>query len=55
MIYKHHTPKKPLTVLQLNVGKGADRRVIALLLAYTNNIDILLIQELYIFFIYLKI
>lgn len=49
MIYWHSTRKEPLTILQLNVGRGPDSHVIALSLAFTNNIDVLLIQEPYIF------
>jgi len=40
---------KPLIVLQINVGKGATLHEIALLLANNSLIDIVLIQEPYIF------
>lgn len=49
MIYRNSTRKEPLTVLQLNLGRGADSHAIALTLAFNNNIDVLLIQEQYIF------
>lgn len=40
---------KPLTILQINVGRGATSHEIALSLANDSLIDIILIQELYIF------
>jgi hypothetical protein len=40
---------KPLTVLQINVGRGATPHKIALSLANDSLIDIILIQEPYIF------
>ena len=40
---------KPLTVLQINVGRGATPHEIALSLANDSLIDIILIQEPYIF------
>jgi hypothetical protein len=40
---------KPLIVLQINVGRGATLHKIALLLANDSFIDIILIQEPYIF------
>src|SRR5436190_22425962 len=42
-------PAKPLTVLQINVGRGATPHKIALSLANDSLIDIILIQEPYIF------
>jgi hypothetical protein len=44
-----HRPAKPLTVLQINVGRGATPHEIALSLANDSLIDIILIQEPYIF------
>jgi endonuclease/exonuclease/phosphatase (EEP) superfamily protein YafD len=44
------TPRtKPLTLLQLNVGRGASLHEIALSLAFSENIDIILIQESYVY------
>src|SRR5271165_4063879 len=40
---------KPLTILQANVGRGATSYEIALSLASSSFVDIVLIQELYIF------
>ena len=40
---------KPLVLLQINVGKGATSHEIALSLANDSLIDIILIQEPYIF------
>lgn len=45
----HSRPAKPLTVLQANVGRGATAHEIALALAHHSKIDIILIQEPYIF------
>jgi hypothetical protein len=42
-------PAKPLTILQANVGRGATSHEIALSLANTSLINIILIQEPYIF------
>ena len=42
-------PAKPLVLLQINVGKGATSHEIALSLANDSLIDIILIQEPYIF------
>ena len=42
-------PAKPLTILQANVGRGATPHEIALTLANTSFVDIILIQEPYIF------
>jgi hypothetical protein len=42
-------PAKPLTILQVNVGRGATSHEIALSLAFDSYIDIILIQEPYIF------
>src|SRR5271165_460571 len=42
-------PAKPLTILQANVGRGATAHEIALSLANSSFIDIILIQEPYIF------
>jgi hypothetical protein len=44
-----YRPAKPLTVLQINVGRGATPHEIALSLANDSLIDIILIQEPYIF------
>jgi hypothetical protein len=38
-----------LTILQLNVGRGPAAHEIALSLAYSSDIDIILIQEPYIY------
>ena len=40
---------KPLSLLQLNVGRGGDTHEIALSLAHSANIDIILIQEPYVY------
>jgi hypothetical protein len=40
---------KPLTIMQANVGKGATPHEIALSLANSSFVDIILIQEPYIF------
>ena len=45
---------KPLTILQANVRKGATLYKIALLLASSSFVDIVLIQEPYIFSDYTK-
>jgi ribonuclease HI len=42
-------PAKPLTVLQINVGRGATTHELALSLANASFIDIILIQEPYVF------
>src|SRR5438045_3943837 len=42
-------PAKPLTILQANVGRGATPHEIALTLANTSFVNIILIQEPYIF------
>lgn len=42
-------PAKPLLILQINVGKGATTHEIALARAFESSIDILLIQEPYIY------
>jgi hypothetical protein len=42
-------PAKPLTILQANVGRGATAHEIALTIANDSSIDILLIQEPYVF------
>jgi ribonuclease HI len=44
-----YCPAKPLTILQANVGRGATSHEIALSLAHDSLIDIILIQEPYIF------
>ena len=49
MIYHHPTQKAPLKILQINVGRASTAHEIALALAYTSDIDIILIQEPYIF------
>ena len=46
---KYMRPAKPLVLLQINVGKGATSHEIALSLANNSLIDIMLIQEPYIF------
>ena len=48
---RQHNPgrKKPLVLLQANVGKGAAAHEIALNTAYDEGIDIVLIQEPYVF------
>jgi hypothetical protein len=42
-------PAKPLTILQINVGRGATSHEIALSLANDSLINIILVQEPYIF------
>jgi hypothetical protein len=42
-------PTQPLTVLQINVGKGSSQYEIALSHAFSEKIDILLVQEPYIY------
>src|SRR5271165_4938582 len=42
-------PAKPLTIMQANVGRGATSHEIALSLANSSSVDIILIQEPYIF------
>jgi hypothetical protein len=42
-------PSKPLTLLQINVGRGASAHEIALEQAFTEKIDVLLVQEPYVF------
>jgi ribonuclease HI/endonuclease/exonuclease/phosphatase (EEP) superfamily protein YafD len=49
MPHIHKRPAKPLTLLQINVGKGATPHEIALSLANDSFVDIILIQEPYIF------
>ena len=44
-----YSPAKPLTILQVNVGRGATSHEIALSLAFDSLIDVILIQEPYIF------
>ena len=46
---KNTGPARPLSVLQINVGKGAISHEIALSLAATSFVDVILIQEPYIF------
>ena len=46
---RQRSPYGPLTVLQINVGRGAIPHELALILAHDSHIDILFIQELYIF------
>ena len=43
------SPYGPLTVLQINVGRGATPHELALTLAHDSHIDILFIQEPYVF------
>lgn len=45
----HKRPARPLTILQVNVGRGATPHEIALSLANDSSIDIILLQEPYIF------
>ncbi|KIM92476.1 hypothetical protein OIDMADRAFT_139595 [Oidiodendron maius Zn] len=42
-------PSKPLTLLQINVGKGGLSHEIALSYAFSEKIDLLLVQEPYIY------
>jgi hypothetical protein len=49
MIQYYPTQKAPLKVLQINIGRTAAAREIALALAYSSSIDIILVQEPYIF------
>jgi len=44
-----NSPAKPLTIMQANVGRGATSHEIALSLANSSFVDIILIQEPYIF------
>src|SRR5271165_4041252 len=46
---RQRSPYGPLTVLQINVGRRAISHKLALTLAHNSYIDILFIQELYIF------
>jgi hypothetical protein len=45
---------KPLTIMQANVRRGATSHKIALLLANSSFVDIILIQEPYIFLDYTR-
>src|ERR1700744_1480177 len=49
MNLRHQKAKPPLKLLQINVGKGSDNHELALATAHQERIDILLIQEPYIF------
>ena len=49
MTRRPHPKMEPLTLLQLSVGRAKATHEIALSLAHSNNIDIILIQEPYIF------
>src|SRR5271165_4607979 len=49
MLRPRNSLVKPLTILQANVGREATLYKIALLLASSSFVDIVLIQELYIF------
>jgi hypothetical protein len=49
MLFYNHVKKETLSILQLNVGRAATSYEIALFQAYSNDIDIILIQEPYIF------
>jgi hypothetical protein len=49
MIYHYKEKAKPLTLLQLNVGRGPAPHEIALTLAHSSHIDIILIQEPYVY------
>jgi hypothetical protein len=49
MRFKNYPMKESLTILQINVGRGASAHEIALFQAYFNDINIILIQEPYIF------
>ena len=42
-------PSKPLTLLQINIGKGGLLYEIALSYAFSEKIDLLLVQEPYIY------
>src|SRR2546429_993752 len=46
---RQRSPYGPLTVLQINVGRGAISHELALTFAYDSHIDIIFIQEPYIF------
>ena len=48
-MYNTHKPRKPLSILQVNVGRGATPHEIALTIANDSLIDIILIQEPYVF------
>jgi ribonuclease HI/exonuclease III len=49
MIYHYKEKAKPLTLLQLNVGRSPAPHEIALTLAHSSHIDIILIQEPYVY------
>jgi hypothetical protein len=49
MRFQNRPLKESLSILQINVGRGASAHEIALFQAYSNNINIILIQEPYIF------
>jgi endonuclease/exonuclease/phosphatase family metal-dependent hydrolase len=49
MRFHRYPIKESLSILQINVGRGVSAHEIALFQAYSNNIDIILIQEPYIF------
>lgn len=49
MNYRHQRAKPPLKLLQINVGRGQFKHELALTTAYEEKIDIILIQEPYIF------
>jgi hypothetical protein len=48
-MFQSHLKKETLSILQLNIGRAATSHEIALFQAYSNDIDIILIQEPYIF------
>ena len=49
MYNSHQRPVKPLSILQVNVGRGATPHELALSLANDSLTDVILIQEPYIF------
>jgi hypothetical protein len=49
MRFRNYPIKESLSILQINVGRGASAHEITLFQAYSNDIDIILIQEPYIY------
>jgi hypothetical protein len=45
MIFQNHVKKETLSILQINIGRAATSHEIAVLQAYSIDIDIILIQE----------
>ena len=49
MLKRHQTATRPLSLIQINVGRGGGAHELALALAHEERIDIVLIQEPYIY------